>query len=115
VAPLVLIGIAAGFFSALFGVGGGILIVPLLIGVARFHPRSATATSLAAIGVIALAGAVRYALEGEVHFGAALAVGLPAAAGALAGTSLQQRLTGRAVTLLFAAFLVVIGVRFLIA
>jgi uncharacterized membrane protein YfcA len=114
VAPLVLIGVAAGFFSALFGVGGGILIVPLLIGVAHFHPRAATATSLAAIGVIALAGAVRYELEGEVHFGAAFAIGLPAAAGAVAGSSLQQRLGGRTLTILFAAFLVAVGVRFLI-
>jgi uncharacterized protein len=81
----------------------------------HFHPRVATATSLAAIGVIALAGAARYAFEGEVHFGAAFAVGLPAAAGAIAGASLQQRLTGRTVTLLFSLFLTGIGVRFLIA
>jgi uncharacterized membrane protein YfcA len=115
VARLVLIGVVAGFFSALFGVGGGILIVPLLIFLLRFTPKTATATSLAAIGVIALAGALRYAYEGEVHLGPALAVGLPAAAGAIAGTTLQQRLTGRAVTLLFSVFLTGIGVRFLVA
>ena len=52
-AKLVGIGIVAGFFSALFGVGGGILIVPLLLLVG-YLTRNATATSLAAIGVIAL-------------------------------------------------------------
>ena len=46
---LVLIGLVAGFFSALFGVGGGIVMVPLLILVSRFLARSAMATSLASI------------------------------------------------------------------
>ena len=53
---LVLIGLAAGFFSALFGVGGGIIIVPLLLLVGRWLERPAMATSLAAIGIIAVAG-----------------------------------------------------------
>ena len=47
---LVLIGLVAGLFSALFGVGGGIVIVPLLILLAGFRERPAMATSLAAIG-----------------------------------------------------------------
>jgi uncharacterized membrane protein YfcA len=64
---LVLIGLAAGFFSALFGVGGGILIVPLLVLAARFAERTAMATSLAAIGVTALAGTVVYAYFGRVE------------------------------------------------
>ena len=46
-----MIGLAAGFFSALFGVGGGVVIVPLLLLVARWDLRSATATSLAAVGI----------------------------------------------------------------
>ena len=46
---LLLIGLAAGFFSALFGVGGGIVIVPLLLVAGRWEIRSATGTSLAAI------------------------------------------------------------------
>lgn len=112
---LVLIGVAAGFFSALFGVGGGILIVPLLLLVAGFAERSAMATSLSAIGITALAGAVAYGLLGRVHLAEAAAVGLPAAIGAVAGTSLQQRVPRRALTLLFAAFLVVIAVRLLVA
>lgn len=113
-ARLVVIGVVAGFFSALFGVGGGILIVPLLLWLLDFPPRVATATSLAAIGLVALEGTVRYGLEGEVHVGPALAVGLPAAVGAIAGTTLQQRLTGRTVTILFALLLAGIGVRFLV-
>ena len=111
---LVLIGVAAGFFSALFGVGGGIVIVPLLILATGYAERSAAATSLAAIGVTALAGATAYAALGRVHLVEAAAVGLPAALGALAGTALQQRVPRRALSLLFAAFLTAVAVQLLL-
>ena len=64
---LVLIGLVAGFFSALFGVGGGIVIVPLLLLVSGWEMRPATATSLAAIGITATAGVVTYVVHGEVE------------------------------------------------
>jgi uncharacterized protein len=102
---LVLIGLVAGLFSTLFGVGGGIVIVPLLILVAGFASRQATATSLAAIGITALAGTVLYALEGELQVAHAALVGLPAAAGAVVGTTAQQRVSSRALTLAFAVLL----------
>lgn len=103
---LVLIGLVAGFFSALFGVGGGIVIVPLLLLVAAWNARNATATSLAAIGVTALSGVIAYAFHGEVRVGYAALVGLPAAVGAIGGTAIQQRLRTRTLELLFAALLV---------
>jgi hypothetical protein len=108
------IGLVAGFFSALFGVGGGIIVVPLLIIAAGFPERAAMATSLAAIGVIATVGVVAYGLRGELDPAAAAVVGLPAALGAVVGTAVQQRLTGRALGLGFAAFLVVVGVLLLV-
>ena len=109
-----MIGLIAGFFSALFGVGGGIVVVPLLLLWGGFEERSAMATSLAAIGVIALAGTVGYALRGEVKPGAAVLLGLPAAVGAVAGASLQQRLPRRMLSYAFASLLVAIGVRLLV-
>ena len=112
---LVAIGFVAGVFSAIFGVGGGILIVPLLVVAAGFAPREATGTSLAAIGLIALAGTVLYGLRGQVEVGPALLVGLPAAGGAVAGAVLQQRLATRTISLAFAFLLAVLGVRFLVA
>jgi len=111
---LAAIGVVAGFFSALFGVGGGIVIVPLLVLVAGFSEHPATATSLAAIGLIALPGTIVYASLGRVDVAEAALVGLPAAAGALAGTSLQQRIPRRGLSLLFAAFLVVIALTMLL-
>ena len=111
---LVLIGLVAGFFSALFGVGGGIVMVPLLILVARFSERPAMATSLASIGVIALVGTISYTFHGDVHLGYGLLLGLPAAVGAVAGSSLQQRLTTPVLTLGFAGLLTAIGIWLLV-
>jgi uncharacterized protein len=107
---LVAIGLAAGFFSALFGVGGGIVVVPLLVLAAGFDERSATGTSLAAIGLIALAGTVSYSLRGEIDVGAAALLGLPAALGAVAGARLQQHLATRTLLLGLAVLLVSVGV-----
>lgn len=112
---LVLIGLVAGLFSTIFGVGGGIVLVPLLILVAGFGSRPATATSLAAIGITALAGTILYAFEGHVDLAYGALVGLPAAAGAIAGTSLQQRVSSRALTLAFALLLVAVAAWMLVA
>jgi uncharacterized protein len=107
---LVAIGLVAGFFSALFGVGGGIVIVPLLILWLGFETKSAAATSLAAIGITAVAGVANYWAHGDVRPAYAALVGIPAAAGAVGGATLQQRLHVRTLELLFAALLVAIAV-----
>jgi uncharacterized membrane protein YfcA len=110
VVRLAVIGVVAGFFSALFGVGGGLITVPLLLLIGRFTERPAMATSLGAIGITALAGTIRYAFHGDVEWGYAALVGLPAAVGAIAGTAIQQRLQSRSLAFAFAAMLVVVGV-----
>ena len=107
---LVVIGLATGVFSALFGVGGGLIAVPLLILLAHLPARVATATSLGAIGITALAGVVAYAFRGQVDVGYAALVGLPAAVGAFLGTSLQQRITNQNLTYAFAVLVTGIGV-----
>ena len=111
---MILIGLAAGFFSALFGVGGGIVIVPLLLLVGGWEIRSATATSLAAIGITATAGVAAYVVHGEVRPLYAALVGVPAAFGALGGTALQQRLPVRTLSFLFSLLLVAIAIRLLV-
>jgi uncharacterized membrane protein YfcA len=108
------IGLVAGFFGALFGVGGGIVIVPLLVLVLRFDQRRASATSLAAILVSSIAGAATYALHGEVKPGAAALVGIPAVAGVLIGAALQQRIAVQRLTIGFAVLLTVVGARLLV-
>ena len=112
-ARLILIGLTAGFFSALFGVGGGIVIVPLLL-LASWDMRPASATSLAAIGITATAGVITYVAHGQVQPAYAALVGVPAALGALGGATLQQRLPVRTLSFLFAALLAAIAVRMLL-
>jgi len=107
---LVAIGLAAGVFSAFFGVGGGIVAVPLLILVARLPERAATATSLLAIAITASAGVIVFAFRGQVDPGYAALVGVPAAVGVLAGTAWQQRVRTSTVTYGFAVVLCAIGI-----
>jgi uncharacterized membrane protein YfcA len=104
------IGTAAGVFSGLFGVGGGSVIVPLLILWLGEEERTATGTSLAAIVVIAAIAAGIQAVYGNVHFLRAVEVGLPAIAGVVAGTWIQQRVPVTTLSLLFAGLLVVVAV-----
>jgi len=111
---LLLIGVVAGFFAALFGVGGGILIVPLLILAARFVERRAMATSLAAIAFTAVAGAIAYGFHGYLSPDYAALVGLPAAGGAVVGATLQQRVGGRTLSLAFAALLTGIAIKLIV-
>jgi uncharacterized membrane protein YfcA len=111
---LMLIGTLAGLFSGLFGVGGGSVIVPLLVLWLAYDERSATATSLAAIIFIAAFAAAAQGLYGNVRVLDAVLIGVPAVAGVLIGTRLQQRLQGRSIALLFAAVLVASAVELVV-
>jgi uncharacterized protein len=106
-----LIGTAAGFFSGLFGIGGGTVMVPLLILWLAYEEREATGTSLAAIGLIAAVAAAEQGLYGNVRVDDGALVGVPAIFGVLAGTALQQRIPQRALSLLFAVLLVASAVQ----
>ena len=87
----------AGAFSGLFGVGGGTIIVPLLVLWFGYDQKEATGTSLAAIIVIGVLATVAQTVYGNVDFEKGVLIGIPAVAGVLAGTALQQRISERAV------------------
>jgi uncharacterized membrane protein YfcA len=108
---LVAIGLVAGFFSGLFGVGGGILIVPLLITFAAYRAKPAMATSLAAILFTAIAAATSHAFAGNVDWKDGALIGIPAVAGAYVGAALSQRVDSRRVTFAFSLFLAVAAVK----
>jgi uncharacterized membrane protein YfcA len=114
VARLLGIGLLAGFFGALFGVGGGIIVVPLLVLLCAFDQRRAAATSLAAILATAITGSITYALHGEVKPGAAALVGIPAVVGVVFGTALQQRLPVDKLAYGFAIIMAAVGIRLLV-
>jgi uncharacterized membrane protein YfcA len=111
---LALIGTAAGAFSGLLGVGGGTVIVPLLILWFGYGERLATGTSLAAIVLIAAVAAFAQGLYGNVDVGKALLLSIPAVGGIVLGTTLQQRIDQRTISLLFALLLVVIAVELIV-
>lgn len=102
---LAIIATAAGAFSGLFGVGGGTIIVPLLVLWMGYGQREATGTSLSAIAVIGALAAAAHAFYGNVDLGKGLLVAVPAIAGVLAGTTLQQRISERAVAGAFVVLL----------
>jgi uncharacterized membrane protein YfcA len=103
---LVVIGTAAGAFSGLFGVGGGTIIVPLLVLWLGYQQKEATGTSLAAIIVIGVLSAAAQAVYGNVDLSKGLLIGIPAVAGVVAGTALQQRVSDRTVARAFIVLLV---------
>ena len=101
-----IVGLLAGFLAGVFGVGGGILIVPALVLVLGVKQRLAHGTSLAAIIPIAVVGVVGYGAAGSVDWVAAVVLAAGSALGVVAGTHGLQRLPQRALRLAFSAFLI---------
>ena len=112
IALVAVIGLVGGILSGLFGIGGGLVIVPGLILLAGFPVAKAAGTSLAALLLpVGLFGALEYYRAGQVDLRAALliAVGLLVGAylGARIGTSLDPAVAQRG----FGIFLLVVGAR----
>jgi uncharacterized protein len=103
-------GTGAGLFSGLFGVGGGTVIVPLLVLWLDYGEREATGTSLAAIVVIAAIATLLQGAYGNVSVTKGMLVGVPAVAGVLLGTWIQQRVPTETIGLLFALLLIGVAV-----
>ncbi|MEX1078449.1 MAG: sulfite exporter TauE/SafE family protein [Homoserinimonas sp.] len=105
------IGLAVGFFSGLFGVGGGIILVPLLVLAVGLSQRLASGTSLAAVLPTAIAGLIGYSAGGNVDWvaGGVLAVG--AVGGSLVGTWLLHVIPQRLLRWIFVVFLGGVAVR----
>ncbi|MFM9019397.1 MAG: TSUP family transporter [Actinomycetota bacterium] len=110
IVPLIAVGAVGGAFSALFGVGGGVVMVPLLIMLCGYGSRAATATSLAAIAVIALVGTATHGVLGNVDWLAALLVGIPALLGVTLGVKLRTRISAVTISRGFAVLLVIAAV-----
>lgn len=104
---LILVGLVAGLFSGMFGIGGGILIVPALTMLAGFGQKLASGTSLAAIVPLSLVGVSSYATSGNLSLVGAILIALGALGGAQIGTWLLDRLPVRILKLIFSLFIVV--------
>lgn len=107
------VGIGAGFLSGLFGVGGGILMVPGLVLLMRLDQRLAHGVSLTAVVPIAVASTLSYAVADEVDWAVAGCLALGALAGAVVGTHLLARLRHRVLGIAFTVLMVATAVRLL--
>jgi uncharacterized membrane protein YfcA len=106
------IGLAAGVLAGLFGIGGGIVIGPALILLAKFSPQTAAGTSLGAILLpVGALGAWEYYRRGNLDIAAALWIALGLLFGAWVGAKLAQTLSGPQLQKAFAIFLVLIAIR----
>jgi uncharacterized membrane protein YfcA len=112
---LAIVGALGGLLSGAFGVGGGILMVPLLIVLAGMDQRRAAATSLAAIVPTAVVGSIAYFANGEVDLTAAALVAAGGIAGSWIGSHLLRRLPLDWLRWGFIALLVLVAVRLVIA
>jgi uncharacterized membrane protein YfcA len=110
-ATFLLLGLAAGAISGMFGVGGGVLFVPTLVLVAGLSQLEAQATSLAAIIPVVAVGAWRQHLYGNVRWRPALLLGLASAAGVAGGVALAVALSEDTLRRLFAGLLFVFAAR----
>ena len=115
IALAVLLGAAAGILSGLFGIGGGVVIVPFLVFALRMDTVRAVGTSLAAlllpVGALAV---VRYARDGNVDVGVAIAIAISLALFAPVGAELAHRLGNDNLGRAFGVLLIALGVRFVV-
>ena len=111
---LAIIGAVGGLLSGAFGVGGGILMVPLFVMFAGMDQRRASATSLAAIVPTAIVGAITYLVNGEVAVIPALFVAAGGILGSWIGARLLRRLPLGWLRWMFIALLVAVAVRMLL-
>jgi uncharacterized protein len=107
-----LIGLGAGVLSGLFGIGGGVVIVPALIFIAKMEPQAATGTSLAALLLpVGALGAWEYYRTGNLNFGPGLLVALGLFLGAGVGARFSLQLSPVGLRRAFAVFLALIAFR----
>jgi uncharacterized protein len=107
---LALLGLAAGVLGGGLGVGGGIVLVPLLVYVGMERHR-AHATSLAAIVMISIAGAISFGVSGEIDIAMGVILGIGGILGSVIGASVMHRVSPQALTIVFACVLLVAGLR----
>ncbi len=113
-AQLGAIGLSGGAFSGLFGVGGGTVMVPMLVLWRGFNEKRATGTSLLAIIIVATYAVIGHGIFGSVDVQKGIFIGIPAIAGVVFGTALQQRLSDRLLSGMFAGLMLAIAVMYLV-
>nr|WP_321270308.1 sulfite exporter TauE/SafE family protein [uncultured Tolumonas sp.] len=107
---LIVIGLSAGLLSGLFGIGGGILIVPALVYLLGFTQKLATGTSLAILlPPVGIAAVWEYYRHGNVDLRAALIIAIMVLVGSWLGARVASQVDAKLLKTLFGIFLVILG------
>lgn len=107
---LIAIGLMGGLASGMFGIGGGVIVVPLLIYWAGYSQHLATGTSLAVLlPPIGLAAALEYYRHGNVNVRAAIVIAAAMFVGGWLGALGANKLSGPFLRLLFGLFVFALG------
>ena len=106
---IVATGLLAGLLSGLFGVGGGVVLVPLLVALVGFSQHRAHATSLGAILPIATVGAVTFAVHDQIDPYIAGMIAIGSLVGAPIGARLMMRIPEAALRVVFGILIIVVG------
>lgn len=113
------LGVAAsfgvGFLSSIFGIGGGLIHVPLMIFALGFPPHVATATSTCILVISAASGITSHFMLGHVVWEMGLSIGLGAVVGAQLGAKLSLRTKPRLLVRLLAAMIFCVGIKYLLS
>ena len=107
------LGVGAGLISGFFGVGGGIIVVPIMVIGLQFAQKQAQATSLVMIGFGGVAGVTTYALAQNVAWMPAFFIVLGSLAGAWIGAHIVQKLPDQKLQIAFGVLLILIALRML--
>jgi hypothetical protein len=108
------IGLAAGILGGLIGLGGGIIMIPLMVEWIKVDQCRAHGTSLAVLIFTGISGAITYGFHGQTDWTAAAALALPALLTASAGARLANRLPGWKLKKIFGVFLIFCSVLLLL-
>ena len=108
------LGLVAGVASGMFGIGGGVVIVPALIGILKFEQRQATGTSLTALQFpVAIPAVIEYYRNDNLNASVAVIIGIGILLGAFFGAKIALGLSGKSIKRAYGVFLLIVGLRFL--
>ena len=107
-------GAIAGLVAGFLGVGGGIILVPMMVALLGFSQHKAHGTSLAVIIPIAIISAIVYALHGNMNWVLVAEIGSASVAGAIIGAKLMMRVPAYRLRQLFGVYTIAIGIFLLV-
>ncbi len=107
-------GFITGIFSGLLGIGGGVILIPLMVTYLGISQHTAHGTSLAVIIPTAITASLVYSSSGNIDFSSALNLAVGSILGANIGVRLMKKIPERQLKQIFATFLIIIGIRMIL-